>query len=209
MNTDTNTEWSNPLLELLPLTQEEYDALPQDIGGGIRKDSDGILFNADNEYDTFYRLVWHKLWAVQGSCPNHLWRAKCTYFYGYLDQWRKDRAVKDNNTDLQQRIEFLERILDKVHEFWHDITWHKYEPIELNRKLTPIIKPYLESKKPPEPEIELGTLWMHNETEEVYILAYAEGKFLVISINSGMPFADGGDTIMEAFDGCFERFERY
>jgi len=86
-----NTEWKNPLEELDLLTQEEFDALPDEIVNGIYKDQSGIYFKVINGGE--YGLTWERVWECQSDCPDALWQSKCNSLATYLTEWRKQRAM--------------------------------------------------------------------------------------------------------------------
>jgi hypothetical protein len=87
-----NTEWKNPLEELDLLTQEEFDALPDEIVNGIYKGSGRLIYECKlgREWILINR---YGVPMGQGFAYDDLWQSKCNSLAIYITEWRKQRAM--------------------------------------------------------------------------------------------------------------------
>jgi len=85
------SEYKNPLETIPPLTREEYFALPNEIGGYLKKYLGHITWENGNK--RHYITTNAGRWADQDDCPNAEWKAATSYFYGYITKWREEEKL--------------------------------------------------------------------------------------------------------------------
>lgn len=110
-----------------------------------------------------------------------------------------EQQIDNQVQALQQEVEFLTGILDDIVKIYRG-EYRGYADLQ------DCLQPYIDRKKPPEPEIKPWTRWRHEAGLE-YILCLIRGKYQLNDYDGGGQWSTGPySTPLEAFYGQFDQF---